>query len=118
MNVTHRRVKPATSSTEIIGASRWTLATIYQCTTGTGASRRYDPICPARAVRMTTAVSRTPTFPQLLFVYHDSKNIVGQTYLEIRDRSKQLCCRPPTALEVGKDQQCHMHGPFDPYRSS
>ena len=29
------------------------------------------------------------------------QNIVGQTYLEIRDHSKQLCCRPASALEDG-----------------
>ena len=29
------------------------------------------------------------------------QNIVGQTYLEVRDHSKQLCCRSATALKDG-----------------
>jgi len=31
------------------------------------------------------------------------QNIVGQTYVDVRDRSRELCCRPATVLE-GKGQ--------------
>lgn len=27
------------------------------------------------------------------------QNVVGHTYLDIRDESKELCCRPATVLE-------------------
>jgi len=31
------------------------------------------------------------------------QNIVGQTYLEVRNHSKQLCCRSATALKDGNE---------------
>ena len=30
------------------------------------------------------------------------QNVVGQTYLEIREDSKELCCKPAAASEDGK----------------